>query len=96
VITVEDYLPLSRSIAFAFSRSGCSDVDELRSIAEMALAHSARKFDPRRAKFESHAGTAVRNAILTELRRRKRAGTQIPLDDVDMDPQSVRAEAAGM
>jgi RNA polymerase sigma factor (sigma-70 family) len=91
-IDVTDFLPLAHSIAIAFHRSGTPDVDELCSIAQSALMRAAEGYRPSKGAFSPYAGTVVRNAMLTEIRRRKGTGSQVPVDFLDFDPKAVAAE----
>lgn len=91
-IDVAEFLPLAHSIAIAFARSGTPDADELCSIAQSALMRAAEGYRPSRGAFSPYAGTVVRNAMLSEIRRRKGTGTQVPVDVLDFDPKAVTAE----
>ena len=91
-IDVAEFLPLAHSIAIAFYRSGTPDADELCSIAQSALMRAAEGYLPSKGAFSPYAGTVVRNAMLTEIRRRKGTGIQVTVDVVDIDPKAVAAE----
>lgn len=92
-IDVAEFLPLAHSIAISFARSGVSDGDELCSIAQSALMRAAEGYRPSKGAFSPYAGTVVRNAMLTEIRRRKGTGTQVTVDILDFDPKAVSSEA---
>jgi len=92
-IDVAEFLPLAHSIAISFARSGVPDADELCSIAQSALMRAVQGYSPSKGAFSPYAGTVVRNAMLSEIRRRKGTGTQVPMDVLDFDPQAVASEA---
>lgn len=92
-IDVAEFLPLARSIALAFSRRGTPDADELCSIAQSALIRAAEGYRRSKGAFSPYAGTVVRNAMLSEIRRRKGQGIQVNLDVLDFDPKAVASAA---
>ena len=92
-IDVAEFLPLAHSIAISFARSGAPDADELCSIAQSALMRAAQGYSPSKGAFSPYAGTVVRNAMLSEIRRRKGTGTQVTIDVLDFDPKAVASEA---
>ena len=92
-IDVAEFLPLAHSIAISFARSGVPDADELCSIAESALMRAAQGYSPSKGAFSPYAGTVVRNAMLTEIRRRKGTGIQVPEDVIDSNPKAVNPAA---
>ena len=93
-IDVAEFLPLAHSIALAFSRRGTPDAEELCSIAQSALMRAAEGYMPSKGAFSPYAGTVIRNAMLSEIRRRKGQGIQVNLDVLDFDPKAVASEAS--
>ena len=69
---VEQYLPLVRHVAsrLAVTMPNSLDRDDFFSVGVMGLMHAAANYDPGRgASFKTFAFTAIRGAILDELRR---------------------------
>lgn len=69
---VEQYLPLVRHVAarMAIRWPGGTTTDDFFSAGVMGLLHAAATFDPTRgASFKTFAYTAIRGAILDEVRR---------------------------
>ncbi len=69
---VEQYLPLVRYVAerLPVTMPGSLDRDDFNSIGVMGLMHAAAAYDPTRgASFKTFAYTAIRGAILDEIRK---------------------------
>jgi RNA polymerase sigma factor (sigma-70 family) len=92
-IEIEDYLPLAHSIAFVFARDNLSLLDDYFSIAQAALLRAAERYSQERGDFSSYSGTAMRHAILNEIRRRKNQPSGVSLDDIDCNPEAVQIAA---
>lgn len=90
---IEQYLPLVRYVVarLPVTLSGSLDRDDFYSVGVMGLMHAAATFDPARgASFKTFAYTAIRGAILDEVRKHD----PVPRNRRDRLRKMNRADAA--